>query len=280
MSRLLQLVADYGPGELAFAELLQRLGLVLPDAEVRATRVPPGDTLAAGFCVARLALGDGPADRLVVHDVVARSASPSADLLCFARGPDGVAVIGPNHGWSWSFVVDEVCGPCYLEVPASTPAGRNPELLAAAVVRIARRQPHALRGPVPRAEVAPLPRRAVAYVDGDGNLVTTMAQLPAALGSRLRIRIGCVSVPARVAALGDRLPDDELVLRPVSSGWALRGGGRRSLVELHLPGGTAAARFDDPPIGAPIAVEPVGVGVDRPSARPARATDKEKGRKR
>ena len=81
MSRLLQLVADYGPGDLAFAELLQCLALVLPDAEVRATRVPPGDTLAAGFCVARLALGDGPADRLVVHDVVARPASPSADLL-------------------------------------------------------------------------------------------------------------------------------------------------------------------------------------------------------
>lgn len=256
MSRLLQLVADYGPGDLAFAELLQCLALVLPDAEVRATRVPPGDTLAAGFCVARLALGDGPADRLVLHDVVARPASPSADLLCFARGHDGVAVIGPNHGWSWSFVVDEVCGPCYLEVPASTPArGRSPELLAAAVVRIAARQPHALRGPVPRAEVAPLPGRAVAYVDGDGNLATTMAQAPAALGSRLRIRIGLVSAPARIAAAGERLPDGELVLRPASSGWPLRGGGRCRLVELHLPGGSAAARFDDPPIGAPIAVE-------------------------
>jgi hypothetical protein len=81
--------------------------------------------------------------------------------------------------------------------------------------------------------------------DGDGNLATTMPQPPAALGSRLRIRIGLVSAPARVAAGGEWLPDGERVLRPASSGWPLRGGGRRRLVELHLPGGRAAARFDD-----------------------------------
>jgi hypothetical protein len=107
-----------------------------------------------------------------------------------------------------------------------------------------------------------------------------MPQPPVALGSRLRIRIGLVSAPARVAVPGEWLADGELVLRPASSGWSLRGGGRRRLVELHLPGGSAAARFDDPPIGASIAVEPVGVGVDRASVRPTQGTDEEKGRKR
>lgn len=34
-----------------------------------ATRVAAGDTLAAGLCVAELALAGGPDDRAVVHDV-------------------------------------------------------------------------------------------------------------------------------------------------------------------------------------------------------------------
>ena len=69
MTRLVHVVADYGPGDLAFAELMQRLGLVLPDLHLQHTRVAPGDTLAAGYCVARLALTPRTAGRLVLHDV-------------------------------------------------------------------------------------------------------------------------------------------------------------------------------------------------------------------
>ena len=56
---LVQLVADYGEGELMFAEVVQRLLAGLPDATVRLTTVGPSDTIAAGFCVAQLALTDG-----------------------------------------------------------------------------------------------------------------------------------------------------------------------------------------------------------------------------
>ena len=51
---LVHIVADYGPGDLAFAEVVQRIKLHLPDAEPVLTSVPPFSTLAAGFCIAQL----------------------------------------------------------------------------------------------------------------------------------------------------------------------------------------------------------------------------------
>jgi len=65
-------------------------------------------------------------------------------------------------GFTWSFVADHVSGPRYLEVPADGPPLRAPALLAAAVVRVARRQPHAIAGSVPRGAIRPAPAAAPA----------------------------------------------------------------------------------------------------------------------
>jgi hypothetical protein len=42
----------YGPGDRAFAGVVQRIKNCLPDAEAVLTSVPPFATLAAGFCIA------------------------------------------------------------------------------------------------------------------------------------------------------------------------------------------------------------------------------------
>jgi hypothetical protein len=47
---LIHVVADYGHGDLAFAEVCQRLVLHLPDATLLTTPVPAFDTVSAGFC--------------------------------------------------------------------------------------------------------------------------------------------------------------------------------------------------------------------------------------
>ena len=45
---LVTVVADYGIGDLAFAEVRQRFASLLPDATVAAIPVPPFDTVSAG----------------------------------------------------------------------------------------------------------------------------------------------------------------------------------------------------------------------------------------
>src|SRR4051794_21844964 len=99
--RLIQLVADYGPGELAFSETVQWLALAAPDSPVCATRVAAGDTLAAGLCVAELALGGGPGGRAVVHDV---DGTPRDRRQWIGRTRGGALVVGADYGWAWSFI--------------------------------------------------------------------------------------------------------------------------------------------------------------------------------
>jgi hypothetical protein len=92
---LVHVVADYGPaGDLAFAKVIQRLLAVLPAATIVATPVGPFDTLAAGFVVAQLALTDGPAERVVFHNV-----APRRDEANPRRANEGerfTAAVAPN----------------------------------------------------------------------------------------------------------------------------------------------------------------------------------------
>src|SRR4051812_50061965 len=91
---LIQLVADYGPGDLAFAATVQWLALAAPDSRGCATRVAAGDTLAAGLCVGGPALGGGPDGRPGVHDAGgAPRGRRQMDGPPRARGP-----LGGGHG--------------------------------------------------------------------------------------------------------------------------------------------------------------------------------------
>ncbi|CAN5344470.1 hypothetical protein BH20ACT9_BH20ACT9_10310 [soil metagenome] len=99
---LIHLVADYGAGDLAFSEVTQRLLAHLPGVTVVATPVGAFDTLAAGFCVAQLALNPGPGRRVVVHNVAPRAdrhgprPGNRGERLLAGRTEAGTLVVGPD----------------------------------------------------------------------------------------------------------------------------------------------------------------------------------------
>src|SRR3712207_6425674 len=107
---LFHIVADYGTGDLAFAEVVQRIKLYLPDAEPVLTPVPPFSTLAAGFCVAQLGLNEASTGTIVYHNVAPRADDEAArventgERLAFALLPTGVRVVGVNAGYAFSFI--------------------------------------------------------------------------------------------------------------------------------------------------------------------------------
>ncbi|MDZ7955786.1 hypothetical protein [Nostoc sp. DedQUE09] len=111
---LVHIIADYGFGDLAFAEVVQRIKLHLPDAQAILTPVPAIATLAAGFCIAQLGLNQAPAGTIIIiyHNVAPREDDEQArfgnagERLAFARLPTGVRVIGVNAGYAFSFVRD------------------------------------------------------------------------------------------------------------------------------------------------------------------------------
>ena len=256
---LIHVVADYGHGDLAFAEVSQRLALHLPGATIVATPVPAFDTISAGFCVAQLALTPGP-PRVVFHNVAPRGdtrdprpGNQGERLVC-ARLSDDVLAIGPNAGHSFSFLRDEALS--LREVPYGTAGSqfRSRDFFPELMARIVDGDDAVLGDELPVEAVADLPANRVVYVDGYGNLKTSWFDAPAASGDRVEVSIGGQSTVATVSDGTFEVPTGELSFAPGSSGWTNRTGEEVRFFELFLRGGSAALRFGAPRAGASVEI--------------------------
>src|SRR3954469_14687649 len=258
---LVHVIADYGPtGDLAFAEVVQRLKRHLPDAEPVLTPVPPFATLAAGFCVAQLGLSEAPAGTLVYHNVAPRQDVEEAreanagERLAFARLPTGVRVVGVNAGHAFSFVRDAAEELRWASVAAEGSQFRSRDLFPQAAAAIALGRPDALAEPIDRASIPDVPPGRVAYVDGYGNVKTTFERgvIRETGASTIRVRIGETEQEALVSDGSFAVAPGQLALAPGSSGWTDARGNETCWMELFLRGGNAWERFGRPPIGAVI----------------------------
>jgi S-adenosylmethionine hydrolase len=256
---LVHLIADYGHNDLAFAEVIQRLKTHLPDAEAVLTPVPAFATLAAGFCVAQLGLNEAPAGTLIYHNVApreddeqARSAN-AGERLAYARLPTGVRVIGVNAGWAFSFLRDVAAELRWAAVPAEGSQFRSRDLFPQAAAAIALGRPDALADVMGPGDVPELPLSRVAYVDGYGNIKTTIRAAPAG-ARRVHVRIGGVTLEAIVSDGSFAVHPRQLAFAPGSSGWPVPGGATVRWMELFLRGGNAWKSFGRPEVGAVIEV--------------------------
>lgn len=257
---LLHLVADFGTGDLAFAEVAQRFALQLPGATLWPTAVPPFATVAAGFLVAQLALNDGPEDRAVFHNVAPRRDDAGArhdndgERLVHARLPSGVQAVGVLAGHAVSFLAEAGAELRWIEVPSAGSQFRSRDLFPAATAR-------ALAGGdlgelVPADRIPPVPSGRLAYVDGFGNLKTTIdaAEAPPP-GEAVSVTVGGVQRDALRAGGGFAVPHGRLAFAPGSSGWRLPDGRERRWMELFLRGGSAHEAFGRPHVEAEVTID-------------------------
>ena len=259
---LLHVVADYGPGDLAFAEVAQAIRLYLPDAEPLYTPVAPFATLAAGFCVAQLGLNPAPPGTVVYHNVAPREDEGEAregnegERLAYALLPNGVRVIGVNAGHAFSFVRDAADDLRWASVPAEGSQFRSRDLFPAAAADIALGRPGSLGGKIDASAIPAVPGHRVAYVDGYGNLKTTIEQATpdVASGTGVRVHIGEVEHTATASDGSFGVAAGELAFAPGSSGWPMPGGGEARWMELFLRGASAWEAFGRPPVGARVEI--------------------------
>lgn len=259
---LVHIIADYGQGDLAFAEVVQRIKLHLPDAEPMLLAVPPFATIAAGFCIAQLGLNEAPAGTIIYHNVAPREDDERArqgnegERLAYARLPTGVRVIGVNAGHAFSFVREAALELRWAAVRAEGSQFRSRDLFPEAAAAIALGRPEALAEAVELGSVPDIPPSCVAYVDGYGNIKTTIADAPtgAEPGSLAKVRVGETKAEARVSDGSFAVEPGELAFAPGSSGWSDAQAGRVRWMELFLRGGNAWERLGRPAVGTPITV--------------------------
>ena len=257
---LVHIVADYGQGDLAFAEVVQRIKLHLPDAEPVLTPVPAFATLTAGFCVAQLGLNEAPAGTLVYHNVAPREDDPDArpgnagERLAFARLHSGVRVIGVNAGYTFAFVRDAAQELRWAAVAAEGSQFRSRDLFPQAAAAIALGLPEALADAINHADIPAVPANRIAYIDGYGNIKTTIPHDRGAMhsGVPVKVRIGDVERPAVASDGSFAVEPGQLAFAPGSSGWTTAQGARVQWTELFLRGGNAWETFGRPPPGARI----------------------------
>jgi S-adenosylmethionine hydrolase len=255
---LITVVADYGVGDLAFAEVGQRFAKLMPQADVTTVPVPAFDTVSAGFCVAQLALTDGPADRIVFANVAPRADEDdprpdnAGERLAAVRLDSGVLVVGVASGASLSFLADEGVWLHAVQAPDAGSQFRSRDVFPAAVAGLVRGDADLLGEPV---RIGPAPQRSVVYTDGYGNLKTSWFEAPAETGTTVRVRIGDAEAEAVVSDGVFAVPAGQVSFAPGSSGWPSgTGDGLRMCFELLARGGNAAQLFGFPPAGTPVEI--------------------------
>ena len=259
---LVHVIADYGPGDLAFAEVAQHIKLCLPDAELLYTPVPPFATLATGFCVAQLGLNPAPPNTIIYHNTAPRKDEEEAraenvgERLAFARLPNGVRAIGVNAGHAFSFVRDVAEALRLVSVPAGGSQFRSRDLFPKAAGNIVAGSAEALGEEIAPADIPDVPQNRIAYADGYGNLKTTIeAKMDEVQsGAAVRVRIGEVELEATTSDGSFEVEEGRLAFAPGSSGWKEANGEKVRWMELFLRGGSAREAFDNPPIGASVEV--------------------------
>jgi len=258
---LVHVIADYGHGDLAYAEVAQRLIALLPDARLVYTPVPPFATLAAGFCIAQLGLNAPPEGTLIYHNVApredddAKREENAGEKLAFARLKTGALVVGVNAGHVYSFVRDAAEELGWAAASDSGSQFRSRDLFPqAAVDLLAGRSKKAK--PLKPGDVPDVPTGKVAYTDGYGNLKLTLRRedVPGKDGQTVRVAVGKKEIKAIIGDGSFSVEPGQMALAPGSSGWPLPGGGKVEWLELFLRGGNASEEFGNPASGTEVRV--------------------------
>ncbi|MDG3005981.1 SAM hydrolase/SAM-dependent halogenase family protein [Paludisphaera mucosa] len=259
---LVHVIADYGQGDLAYAEVAQRLIALLPEARLVYTPVPPFATLAAGFCIAQLGLNSPPEGTLIFHNVAPREDDDSereenaGEKLAFARLKTGALVVGVNAGHVYSFVRDAADELGWAAASDSGSQFRSRDLFPQAAADLLARRRKAKAGTLELKDVPDVPAGKIACTDGYGNLKLTLRRedVPGKDGKAVRVTIGKKEIEAIVSDGSFSVEPGQMALAPGSSGWPLPDGGKVEWLELFLRGGNASEAFGKPASGTEVKV--------------------------
>lgn len=174
------LIADYGNGDPAFAEVTQRLLMALPGSQVHSVTVPAFSTLATGFWIAQLGLNPGSPDRLIYHNCAPRQDDKQPRLdnegegLTYALLSNGVTVVGVNAGYSLSFIKEYSQKLHIVKVSRGGSQFRSRDVFPNAAAAIAQGDFSLLGEVLNSSNIPDPPSDRVAWIDGYGNIRTTI----------------------------------------------------------------------------------------------------------
>lgn len=259
----IHVIADYGPvHDLAFAEVKQRLRLALGNqrAIIETYAVPAFDTLATGFVLAQLARNPLMDGRHIFYvntaprrDNLDARVANEGEQLVYAKLDNGAEVVAVNSGYTLSFIADVIAQYYSTTIAAQGSQFRSRDLFPAAISKLAAGDGSLLGDELRIDSIPEVPASAVAYVDGYGNLKTTLTadSVREQNGQTLAVTLNGVTQQVTVADGIFAVPEGGLVLAPGSSGWQTDKG-EQVFLEICQRGGCAAQVFGGQVHGLPL----------------------------
>ncbi|KKD39047.1 MAG: SAM-dependent chlorinase/fluorinase [Limnoraphis robusta] len=263
---LINLIADYGAGDPAFAEVNQRLLQHLSDAKIHCLSVPAFSTLATGFWIAQLGLNPGPDNHLIYHNCAPRQddleARPNneGEGLTYALLPNGVKVVGVLAGYSLSFIKEFALSIHSIKVSRGGSQFRSRDVFPQAAIALAKGDESVLGDIITPEQIPDYPKDRVAWIDGYGNIKTTISADSVDLEpeTKVIVRVGDMVSDAVYSDGSFRVSEGTLAFAPGSSGWTLNDKQQVRWMELFLRGGSAWKRFGKPRVGQFVTYQAIG----------------------
>jgi S-adenosylmethionine hydrolase len=257
-STFLHLITDYGTGDLAFAEVIQRLKFYLPNSYILPTSVPAFSTIATGFVIAQLALNEAPENLFIYSNTAPRKddkkkrTNNAGEKLSFAKLDNGIEIVAVNAQYAFSFVKPHIKSFHLITIPNHGSQFRSRDFYPEAVAGIIQgKYDKYLGDSIDIATIPEIPTNKIVYIDGYGNIKTTIrsSQVPYSPGEKIRITI---DNHVRTAVYSDGIfavKYGDLVFAPGSSG------GKDRFMEISLRGSSAKRLFFDPVVESDINFE-------------------------
>ncbi|HSW89996.1 MAG TPA: hypothetical protein VLH19_03950 [Patescibacteria group bacterium] len=229
-STFLHIVSDYGVSDPAFGEVFQRLCANTSDINptVHITSVDFSDTVAGGFWLYQFLLGKSDKQSMFAYSNIAprkvqRAAmkNNSGEGLKYGKLANGSEIIAVNSEHVFSFVKPYLQDFKEIEVSNQGTQFRSRDNYPKIVSEIMHGDYSSLKENLPLSLIPDVPKNKIAWIDGYGNIKTTIRRSEVKLepGSRVRIEINGVIWTGIMAEGSFGVRHGELAFSPGSSGY-------------------------------------------------------------
>lgn len=216
---------------------------------MQSTPVPRFSTVATGFWIAQLGLYNPRIeDSVIFANTAPRNVDDTADNrgreFVRAELENGMEVFTVNSGYCLSFVKDSIEDLRKVEAPREGSQFRSRDFFPEATAKVVNNG-EKLGDELDEERIPEVPESAVGFVDGYGNIKTTIrsSEIKLEEDHRVEVEIGESRCTAYLEHNSFEVPEGELSVAPGSSG------GEDPFIEIFLRGGSAAERLDDPQPG-------------------------------
>lgn len=259
MSVYIHLIADYGVGDPAFAEVIQKLTLLDPDVKVHPTSVPDFSTLATGFWTAQFALVNPLPNLMIYTNVDPRTEVKSSrdknegSKFAYALLVNGVKVAGVNRGFCFSFLKPHIKEFHLVNVANKGSQFRSRDFYPESVIGLIHGDTKFIGEKLDPVSVPVVPPNRLAWIDGYGNLKTTVRRstLNFTPGQPVMIELNDMKRTAFFTDGTFAVREGELAFAPGSSG------GVDKFMEIFLRGLSAHHEFGKPKIESEFTITPL-----------------------